>query len=50
MISLATFNELDEIDNLAVLVINDMAKSKINQWDLNYPRKEHYIADVLKKG
>lgn len=50
MISLAKINDLNEIDNLAVLVIKDMAKSSIPQWELSYPRKEHYLNDVKQNS
>lgn len=50
MIQLATFEDLNEIDELAVLSIKDMAKSNIPQWTLAYPRKEHYQKDVKQQG
>lgn len=47
MISLALLKDLEEIDDLAIKVINDMAKSNIPQWTLEYPRKSHYFKDVI---
>ncbi|AIO19191.1 Acetyltransferase (GNAT) family protein [Candidatus Izimaplasma bacterium HR1] len=47
MISLALLKDLEEIDELAVKVINHMALAKIPQWTLNYPRKAHYFKDVI---
>ena len=47
MISLALLKDLEEIDELAVKAINNMALSNIPQWTLNYPRKAHYFKDVV---
>ena len=47
MISLALLKDLEEIDELAVKVINNMALSNIPQWTLEYPRKSHYFKDVI---
>lgn len=47
MISLATLNDLEEIDDLAVRVIKNMAKLNIPQWTLDYPRSKHYFKDVI---
>ena len=47
MITLATNKDLEEIDQLAVLVIDDMQLSNIPQWTHSYPRKVHYTDDVL---
>ena len=49
MITFAVLEDLQEIDDLAVVVINDMASSKIPQWELDYPRYEHYKQDVLRE-
>lgn len=46
MIRKATMNDLDIIDEVAVLTINDMMKSKIPQWTLTYPRKDHFKKDI----
>lgn len=46
MLTKATIHDLVEIDDLAVLVINDMKTSKIPQWELTYPRLEHFQKDV----
>lgn len=50
MLTKATYNDLDELDDLAVLVITDMKKSNIPQWEYRYPRKEHFQKDVEKEG
>lgn len=47
MIAKAELKDLNEIDELAIVVIEDMASSEIPQWNLNYPRKEHFETDVL---
>ena len=47
MLTKATIHDLIEIDELAVLVINDMKRSNIPQWELTYPRLEHFKNDVL---
>lgn len=46
MICLAQMNDLEEIDKLAVLVIEDMEIANIPQWKLNYPRSKHYFVDI----
>ncbi len=46
MITLANSLDLEEIDQLAVLVIKDMQTSNIPQWNLSYPRKEHFKDDI----
>lgn len=46
MIRLATKDDVERIDEIAVLTIKDMASSKIPQWDMSYPRKPHYEVDV----
>lgn len=50
MISLAKLSDLDEIDALAVEAILFMAESKIPQWTLKYPRKEHYYQDIINSS
>ena len=50
MIYYATIKDLEEIDELAVRVITDMKDAKIPQWELSYPRKDHFLKDVLKNG
>lgn len=42
--------DLKELDELAVLVINDMKKSLIPQWELNYPRLNNFKIDVMNKS
>lgn len=48
MIRLALLNDLEEIDQLALRVIEDMKQSGIPQWEPTYPRKSHYFQDVTK--
>lgn len=50
MIEFATFDDLFELDELAVLVIGNMKDSNIPQWELKYPRYEHFEKDVLQKA
>jgi GNAT superfamily N-acetyltransferase len=42
--------DLLELDKLAVLVINDMKKSLIPQWELSYPRFNDFEKDVLSNS
>lgn len=46
MIELALMTDLEELDNLAVIVINHMKESSIPQWTLEYPRKKHFVTDI----
>ena len=48
MIVLAQLKDLEEIDSLAVKVIEDMKLSGIPQWTLEYPRAKHYLKDVIE--
>lgn len=50
MLTKATLSDLKEIDKLAVLVIEDMQQSLIPQWNLTYPRLEHYQEDIQKNA
>ena len=50
MISLALLKDLEEIDELAVKTITHMTESKIPQWTLKYPRKDHYFKDVISNA
>lgn len=50
MIYYATIKDLEEIDELAVRVITDMKDANIPQWELSYPRKDHFLKDVEKNG
>ena len=50
MITYATFDDLFELDELAEKVITHMKESKIPQWELNYPRYEHFEKDVINKA
>ncbi|MFU8786257.1 MAG: GNAT family N-acetyltransferase [Candidatus Izemoplasmataceae bacterium] len=46
MIRKAKVEDLDILDTLSVKVILDMQNHQINQWQLNYPRKEHLQKDI----
>ncbi len=46
MIRKGKITDLDVIDEIAVKVIKNMQDSDIPQWDLNYPRKQHYLEDI----
>lgn len=46
MLTKAKMTDLNDLDKLAVLVIKDMKKSNIPQWELTYPRKEHFEKDI----
>ncbi len=46
MIRLAHFNDLEQIDALAVKAIKAMHQSNIFQWTLDYPRKQHFLLDI----
>lgn len=50
MVSLALETDLQELDDLAVLVINHMKESKIPQWTLDYPRKLHFSKDIEQEA
>lgn len=50
MIKYATLNDLEELDQLAVKVITHMKQSKIPQWTLKYPRKEHFLKDIERNA
>lgn len=50
MIAYATIDDLFEIDELAEKVITHMKESKIPQWELTYPRYEHFEEDVINKA
>lgn len=50
MLTKGTKEDLLELDKLAVLVINDMTKSLIPQWKLDYPRLKHFEGDVLNQS
>ncbi len=38
--------DLEELDKLALLVIEDMAKSNIPQWSKGYPASTHFKKDI----
>lgn len=46
MIRKANIEDLNRIDEIAVLTILDMKESNIPQWTLEYPRKEHFLKDI----
>lgn len=46
MIRVASLSDLDHIDDIAKRAILDMQSSHIPQWDLSYPRKQHFAKDV----
>lgn len=46
MIRKAVIGELELLDSIAVKVIKNMMDSQIPQWDMSYPRKEHYLEDI----
>ena len=48
MIRMAKKEELNVLDSIACKVINDMIDCGIPQWNLSYPRKEHYQADIAE--
>lgn len=50
MIRYARLHDLEELDQLAVHVITDMKESNIPQWELSYPRKEHFLKDIKNNG
>ena len=50
MITYATMDDLFELDELAVKVISNMKDSKIPQWELKYPRYEHFEKDVIQNA
>ena len=50
MLTNGTLEDLNELDELAVLVINDMKKSLIPQWELDYPRYNNFLGDVKTKS
>ena len=50
MLTNGTLEDLKELDELAVLVINDMKKSLIPQWELDYPRYDNFLGDVKTRS
>ena len=50
MITYATFDDLFELDELAERVITHMKELKIPQWELSYPRYEHFEKDVISNA
>lgn len=49
MVELAQMIDLDQIDELAQKVINDMNQNHIPQWTLDYPRIAHFREDIIQK-
>ncbi len=50
MLTKATIHDLVEIDDLAVEVITDMKRANIPQWELSYPRLDHFKKDVMQQA
>lgn len=50
MLTNGALEDLEELDELAVLVINDMKKSEIPQWESDYPRLNNFKGDVETKS
>ncbi len=50
MLTNGTLDDLEKLDELAVLVINEMIKSSIPQWELDYPRFADFKKDILSKS
>lgn len=50
MIELAKIKDLEEIDQVALLTIQNMMASNIDQWTLSYPRRAHYQMDIEKNA
>jgi len=50
MIGKATLKDLEQLDDLAVLVINYMNDAEIPQWNLSYPRAEHFMKDISQNA
>ena len=50
MLTNGTKEDLRKLDELAILVINDMKKSLIPQWELDYPRLINFAGDVVSKS
>ena len=46
MIRKANIEDLNRIDEIALLTIMDMMQSNIPQWTLDYPRKQHFLKDI----
>ncbi len=46
MIRLATKEDLESIDALALKTIQTMHANNYRQWSLDYPRKSHFLADI----
>ena len=50
MLQLAKLDDIEAIDELALCVIQHMIDSEIPQWTLAYPRKEHFIPDIMEQS
>lgn len=47
MLTNGKMKDLDSLDLLSVKVIKNMMDANIPQWTFSYPRKEHFINDVI---
>jgi len=45
MITYGIYEDLDQLENLTIEVIEDMAKSNIPQWSIGYPARTHFKKD-----
>jgi GNAT superfamily N-acetyltransferase len=50
MIKKGTIRDLEMIDRLTIMIIKDMKKSNIPQWNYPYPRYKVFMRDLLKNG
>ncbi len=50
MIRPARTADLDAIDAMSVRVIENMHANRLDQWQLSYPRRLHFAADIEKKS
>ena len=50
MLTNASYNDLNELDELAIIVIKDMEISHIPQWSVGYPARTHFEKDVEDKA
>ncbi len=50
MITYGIYEDLEQLDNLTIEVIEDMAKSNIPQWSIGYPASTHFKKDIELKA
>ena len=50
MITYGIYEDLDQLENLTIEVIEDMAKSNIPQWSIGYPARTHFKKDIDMKS